>query len=300
MKKILFMFIALVSLLNASKSEISVSILPQKYFLEKIVKDKFDINVMVKPGASPHSYEPKTSQMKSLNNSKIYFYTGIEFEKAWLEKFKKSAPNTLFVDSSANIQRIAMEEHSHEEEKTHDKHKHQDHKKHDHEDEHEHDGLDPHVWLDPVLAKIQAKNIYDAVVSIDETNKDFYTKNYEEFLKELDLLDSQIKEILKPYSKKSFMVFHPSWGYFAKRYDLNQIPIEMQGKEPKPNELIELVKDAKEHDIKIIFVSPQFSQKSAKTISTNIGGNVVAIDSLSEDWTNDLIKTANEIAKSYK
>lgn len=296
MKKILFMFIALVSLLNASKPEISVSILPQKYFLEKIAKDKFDINVMVKPGASPHSYEPKTSQMKSLNNSKIYFYTGIEFEKAWLEKFRKSAPNTLFVDSSANIQRIAMEEHSHEEEQTHDKHKHD--KKNDHEDEHE--GLDPHVWLDPILAKVQAKNIYDSLVFIDESNKEFYTKNYEEFIKELDSLDMQIKEILAPYAQKAFMVFHPSWGYFAKRYDLIQLPIEMQGKEPKPNELIELVKDAKEHNIKIIFVSPQFSQKSANTIASSIGGNVVAIDSLSIDWSNDLIKTANEIAKSYK
>ena len=290
MKKILFMFIALVSLLNASKPEISVSILPQKYFLEKIVKDKYDINVMVKPGASPHSYEPKTSQMKSLSNSKIYFYTGIEFEKAWLDKFKKSAPNTLFIDSSANIQRIAMQEHSHEGEvKAH---------KDSHEDDHE--GLDPHVWLDPVLAKVQAKNIYDAVVLIDESNKEFYTKNYEELLKELDSLHEQIKEILKPYANKSFMVFHPSWGYFASRYNLTQLPIEMQGKEPKPNELIELVKDAKENNIKIIFVSPQFSQKSANTIASNIGGNVVAIDSLSVDWTNDLIKTANEIAKSYK
>ena len=290
------MFIALVSLLNASKPEISVSILPQKYFLEKIVKDKFDINVMVKAGASPHTYEPKTSQMKSLSNSKIYFYTGIEFEKAWLNKFKKSAPNTLFVDSSAGIERIAMQEHSHEEEQTHDKHKHD--KKHDHEDEHE--GLDPHVWLDPVLAKVQAKNIYDAVVSIDEQNKDFYTKNYEEFIKELDLLDMQIKEILAPYSQKAFMVFHPSWGYFAKRYDLEQISIEIQGKEPKPNELIELVKDAKEHNIKIIFVSPQFSQKSAKTIASSIGGNVVAIDSLGENWANSLIDTATQIANSYK
>ena len=298
MKKILFMFIALVSLLNASKPEISVSILPQKYFLEKIVKDKFDINVMVKAGASPHTYEPKTSQMKSLSNSKIYFYTGIEFEKAWLDKFKKSAPNTLFVDSSAGIERIAMQEHSHEEEQTHDKHKHD--KKHDHEDEHEHEGLDPHVWLDPVLAKVQAKNIYDSVVSIDESNKDFYTKNYEEFIKELDLLDMQIKEILAPYSQKAFMVFHPSWGYFASRYNLEQIPIEMQGKEPKPNELIELVKDAKEHNIKIIFVSPQFSQKSAKTIASSIGGNVVAIDSLGENWANSLIDTATQIANSYK
>lgn len=298
MKKVLFIFIALVSFLYASKPEISVSIAPQKYFLEKIAKDKFDINVMVKAGSSPHTYEPKTSQMKSLSNSKIYFYTGIEFEKAWLDKFKKSAPNTIFVDSSVGIERIAMQEHSHEEETKSNNHK--DEKHDDHEDEHDHEGLDPHVWLDPVLVKIQAKNIYEAVVSIDEQNKEFYTKNYEEFLKELDSLDVQIKEILKPYEHKAFMVFHPSWGYFAKRYDLEQISIEMQGKEPKPNELIELVKDAKIHNIKIIFVSPQFSQKSAKTIAQNIGGNVVAIDSLSENWEIDLLKTANEIGNSYK
>ena len=290
MKKIVFIFITLVSFLYASKPEISVSIAPQKYFLEKIAKDKFDINVMVKAGSSPHTYEPKTSQMKSLSNSKIYFFTGIEFEKAWLDKFKKSAPNTIFVDSSAGIERIAMLEHSHEEET----------KANNHKDEHDHEGLDPHVWLDPVLVKIQAKNIYEALVSIDDLNKEFYTKNYEEFLKELDSLDAKIKEILKPYEHKAFMVFHPSWGYFAKRYDLEQISIEVQGKEPKPNELVELVKDAKKHNIKIIFVSPQFSQKSAKTIAQNIGGNVVAIDSLGENWEIDLLKAANEIANSYK
>lgn len=298
MKKIVFIFITLVSFLYASKPEISVSIAPQKYFLEKIAKDKFDINVMVKAGSSPHTYEPKTSQMKSLSNSKIYFYTGIEFEKAWLDKFKKSAPNTIFVDSSAGIERMGMAEHSHEEESKATNHK--DEKHNDHEDEHDHEGLDPHVWLDPVLVKIQAKNIYEALVSIDELNKEFYTKNYEEFLKELDSLDAKIEEILKPYEHKPFMVFHPSWGYFAKRYDLEQISIEVQGKEPKPNELVELVKDAKKHNIKIIFVSPQFSQKSAKTIAQNIGGNVVAIDSLSENWEIDLLKAANEIANSYK
>ena len=294
MKKIVFIFITLVSFLYASKPEISVSIAPQKYFLEKIAKDKFDINVMVKAGSSPHTYEPKTSQMKSLSNSKIYFYTGIEFEKAWLDKFKKSAPNTIFVDSSAGIERMGMKEHSHEEETNSNNHKDEKH------DDHDHEGLDPHVWLDPILVKIQAKNIYDAVVSIDDSNKEFYTKNYEEFLNELDSLDVQIKEILKPYSQKAFMVFHPSWGYFAKRYDLEQISIEVQGKEPKPNELVELVKDAKKHNIKIIFVSPQFSQKSAKTIAQNIGGNVVAIDSLSENWEIDLLKAANEIVNSYK
>ena len=113
-------------------------------------------------------------------------------------------------------------------------------------------------------------------------------------------MDKEIETILNPYKEKAFMVFHPSWGYFAKRYNLEQIPIEIQGKEPKPNELVELVKDAKEHNIKIIFVSPQFSQKSAKTIASNIGGNVVSIDSLGEDWANSLIGTASSIANSYK
>lgn len=297
MKKIVFIFIALVSFLYASKPEISVSIAPQKYFLEKITKDKFDINVMVKSGSSPHTYEPKTSQMKSLSNSKIYFYTGIEFEKAWLDKFKKSAPNTLFIDSSASIERIAMEEHSHEEEGP-EGHKHEKHN--DHEDEHDHDGLDPHVWLDPVLVKVQAKNIYEAVVSIDLENKEFYTKNYEEFLKELDSLDAQIKEILKPYEHKAFMVFHPSWGYFAKRYNLEEISIEIEGKEPKPSELVQLIQKAKEHNIKIIFVSPQFSQKSAKAISKNIKANIFEIDPLSQDWEQSMLDTANQIANSYK
>ena len=293
MRNYLLIFMLFTTILFASKQELTVTILPQKYFVQKIVKDKFDINVMVKPGASPHTYEPKSSQMKSLSNSKIYFYTGVSFENAWLDKFKLSAKNTIFVDTAVGIEKLAMEAHSHEGEE-HNEHK--DEAKHDHENE----ALDPHIWLDPILVKIQAKNIYDAIVKIDSQNSDFYKTNYEEFLKELDLINNELETILKPYEDKAFMVFHPSWGYFAKRYDLEQIPIELQGKEPKPNELVELIKDAKEHDIKIVFVSPQFSQKSAKTISQNVGANVVSINPLSDDWYNNMLFVANEIAKSYK
>ena len=292
MKRILFLFIAAFTILNASKQELTVSISPQKYFVQKIVKDKFDINVMVKPGASPHTYEPKSSQMKSLSNSKIYFYTGVSFENAWLDKFKLSAKNTIFVDTAVGIEKLAMEAHSHEGEE-HNEHK--DEAKHDHENE----ALDPHIWLDPILVKIQAKNIYDAIVKIDSQNSDFYKTNYEEFIKELDSLDENIKTILKPYQDKAFMVFHPSWGYFAKRYNLEQISVEVEGKEPKPNELVELIKDAKIHDIKIVFVSPQFSQKTAKTISSSINAKVVSIDALDENWASSILSTAKEIANSY-
>ena len=292
MKRILFLFIAAFTILNASKQELTVSISPQKYFVQKIVKDKFDINVMVKPGASPHTYEPKSSQMKSLSNSKIYFYTGVSFENAWLDKFKLSAKNTIFVDTAVGIEKLAMEAHSHEGEE-HNEHK--DEAKHDHENE----ALDPHIWLDPILVKIQAKNIYDAIVKIDSQNSDFYKTNYEEFLKELDLINNELETILKPYENRAFMVFHPSWGYFAKRYNLEQISVEVEGKEPKPNELVELIKDAKIHDIKIVFVSPQFSQKTAKTISSSINAKVVSIDALDENWASSILNTAKEIANSY-
>ena len=294
MKKIIFLFIVMFSFLNASTQELTVNILPQKYFVEKIVKDKFTINVMVKPGASPHNFEPKPSQMRSLVASKVYFLIGDATEKNWIEKFKQNAKNTLFVDTTIGVEKIEMAKHEHEEVAQH------DHKKDEKDEEHDHSGLDPHIWLDPVLVKIQAKNIYEAMIKIDSANSDFYKTNYEEFIKELETLDSNIKTILAPHKDKAFMVFHPSWGYFAKRYDLEQISIEIEGKEPKPNELVELIEESKKHDIKIVFVSPQFSQKSAQAISKNIGANVVAIDPLSDNWYENLQKVANEIANSYK
>ena len=329
MKKIFIIFSILASYILAN--EVTVSILPQKYFVKKIAQDKVHVNVMVKPGASPATYEPKTSQMRMLSKSIAYFTIDVPFEKSWLEKFKNANKNMLIVDTSMGIKKLEMEAHNHEEHDDHDEHKdHDDHKKHDehddhekhadHEehddhkthddhdehdenenhDEHEHSGLDPHIWLDPILVKIQAKNIYEALVKVDSKNKEFYTKNYKSFLNELDVLDTKIKNILAPYHDKAFMVFHPSWGYFSKRYDLEQISIEVQGKEPKPAQLVELIKEAKKHDIKIVFVSPQFSQNGAKTISNSIKGNVAIINPLSLKWDENLIKVANEIAKTYK
>ncbi len=310
MKKLFLLFLALNFSLFAK--EVTVSILPQKYFVEKIAKDKISVNVMVQPGFSPATYEPKTSQMKKLANSKVYFSIGVPFEKAWLEKFKNANKNLLVVDTTEGIEKLPMAKHSHEEEhdehkEEHDEHKHDEHNhnsdhKHeqDHEDEHEHEGLDPHVWLDPILVKIQAKNIYKTLVKIDEANSEFYQTNYENFIKELDSLYLQLKEILTPVKDRAFMVFHPSWGYFAKRFTLEQIAVEVQGKEPKPNQLVELINEAKEHNIKIVFVAPQFSQKSAKVIASSIKGDAVIMDPLVENWKEGLIKTSKQIVDSYK
>merc|ERR1711941_97692 len=282
--------IALFNFLIAN--EVTVSILPQKYFVEKIAADKVKVNVMVKPGASPATYEPKTSQMRMLSNSIAYFSIDVPFEKVWLEKFKNANKKMLLVDTSKGIKKLEMQAHEHNDD---------DHD--EHEDEyktHKHEALDPHIWLDPILVKIQAKNIYEALVKLDNKNKEFYTKNYKNFILELDSLDKKLETILEAFEHKAFMVFHPSWGYFANRYDLEQISIEVEGKEPKPAQLIELVHEAKKHNLKIVFVSPQFSQNGAKTISKSINGNVEVINPLALKWDENLIKVATDIAKTYK
>jgi zinc transport system substrate-binding protein len=292
--------VLLLVLLNvfANKLEVTTSILPQKYFIEKIGGDKVIVNAMVQPGFSPHTYEPKISQMRQLSSSKAYFFIGVSFEQVWLEKFKAANKNLTFVDTTKGIEKIAMLEHSHEEEEEHDHHdKHKD-EKHDEHDDYE--GLDPHVWLDPILVKTMAKNIYVTLVELDSANKEYYQTNYENFIQELDALYLELKNSLAQVKGSAFMVFHPSWGYFAQRFGLEQIAVEVAGKEPKPNQMIELIEKAKEHKIKTLFVAPEFSQKSAKVIASSIQGKVVAISPLDEKWSETLRNAAKMIVESHQ
>jgi zinc transport system substrate-binding protein len=287
MKKILYIFILICSSLYAQKT-VTVSILPQKYFIEKIAKDKVKINVMVKPGFSPATYEPKTSQMKELINSDIYFSIGVPFEESWLSKFTDINKNMLLVDTAKGIKKNKMLGHHHHGEAEHEEH------------HHDEESLDPHIWLDPILVKTQAKNILDALVKVDTSNREFYYDNYKNFLIELDNLNTKLSNMLKGIKGKKFMVFHPSWGYFAKRYELEQEAVEKEGKDPKPKEMIALIEEAKDEGIKVLFVAPQFSKVAATTIAENIGGSVIEIDPLAYKWEDSLVDVSEKLVNTYK
>ena len=285
MRKI-FAFLCLGLVALYAKGQVSVSILPQEYFVKQIAGDAVEVNVMVGKGADPHTYEPKPKQMTALEKSDLYFAIGIEFEEAWLPKFQKSYPNLKIVKTDAGVEKIKFEGH----------HEHADHDHHDHE--HHHGEFDPHIWLDPVSVKIQAKNIAAALSEKYPENKALFEANLAKFEAQLDELDGFIKSTLANVKNREFIVYHPSWGYFAKRYDLEQIAIEVDGKEPKPAELKELIEEAKEHGVKVIFVAPQFSKKAAQTVAKESGASVVEIDQLPLDWDAELRKTAQIFAKS--
>lgn len=312
MRKI-FAFLCLGLVALYAKGQVSVSILPQQYFVKQIAGDAVEVNVMVGKGADPHTYEPKPKQMTALEKSDLYFAIGIEFEDAWLPKFQKSYPNLKIVKTDAGVEKIKFEghhehadhehgEHDHhhdaKHEHAHHEHKHE-HAGHDHHDhEHHHGEFDPHIWLDPVLVKIQAKNIAAALSEKYPENKALFEANLAKFEAKLDELDGFIKSTLANVKNREFIVYHPSWGYFAKRYDLEQIAIEVEGKEPKLAELKELIEEAKEHGVKVIFVAPQFSKKAAQTVAKESGASVVEIDQLPLDWDAELRKTAQIFAKS--
>jgi zinc transport system substrate-binding protein len=261
-----------------------VSIPPQKYFVEKIGGSFVQVSVMVPPGANPHIYEPRPSQMTALSKSKIYFAIGVTFETVWLPKFAKLNPQMQIVRTDRGIDKMAMVAHHHEEEEvTGDK----DSAKNAPIEESP-GILDPHVWAAPPEVRIIARNIQEALAEIDPSNSGIYQSNLETFLKEIDKLDKDLTEVFKGKKGLKFMVYHPAWGYFARAYGLEQVPVEIEGKEPKPGQLKDLITQSKKEGIKVIFVQPQFSTKSAETIAKAIGGQVIAADNLREDWERNL------------
>ncbi len=282
-----------------------VSIAPQEYFVERIGGEHVDVLVLLPPGASPHSFEPRSSQMVRLGEAHVYFAIGVEYEKTLLPRLKSMHSELDIIHTDHGIQKISMAGHEHSQDCSHehdnDKSGAYDHGHEAEDNGHKHDqeGLDPHVWLSPDLVMMQAYNIYEALVRARPEQKHIFQENLVDFLEEILVLDQEIKGILShvdPGAK--FMVFHPAWGYFARNYGLVQVPIEVEGKEPKAGDLQELIDTAKKEDIKIVFVSPQFSKKSAQTIADAIDGETVAIDPLDRNWKQNMLEVADKFSQA--
>jgi zinc transport system substrate-binding protein len=266
------------------KLAVFVSIPPQKYFLQQIGGQRLEVQVMVQPGASPATYEPKPRQMAAISRARIYFAIGVPFEKTWLKKIAAANPDMLVVHTDHDIQKIPMAANSIESERQGEK---------DHQDQH--GELDPHIWLSPALVMTQARTILNALAEIDPDHRAVYETNTKVFLSKLAALDADLKNTFADKQGSEFLVFHPSWGYFARSYGLKQVPIEIEGKDPKPAQLKALIEHAKKKHIHVIFVQPQFSSRSAELVAKAIGGRVISADPLASDWSGNLREVAQKL-----
>lgn len=242
-----------------------VSILPQADFVRQLGGDRVEVSVMMPPGANEHNYEPDTGQLKALSQANLYVKVGhLPFEDAWMERFVSTNRDMLVVDSSQSIEMI---EHN------------------------------PHIWLSPRLVKAQAETISAALVQLDPENQDYYLQQKQVFLKELDKLDQEITATLSGVKGKSFLVYHPAWGYFARDYGLQEVAIEEHGKEPGAREMSRIIDYAKKNQIKTIFDSSQHSTHSADAIAAELGARVVLLDPLAADYMDNMRKVAKTMAE---
>lgn len=274
---------------TGKKLVVFVSIPPQKYFLYQIGGQRLEVQVMVQPGASPATYEPKPRQMAAVSRARIYFAIGVPFEKIWLKKIAAANPDMQVVHTDYGIQKIPMAANSIESERQGEK---------DHQEQH--GEFDPHIWLSPPLVMIQARTILKALVEIDPDHRAVYETNTNVFLSKLEALDADLKNTFADKQGFEFLVFHPSWGYFARSYGLKQVPIEIEGKDPKPAQLKALIEHAQKKHINVIFVQPQFSARSAELVAKAIGGRVIVADPLASDWSGNLREVAQKLKAALK
>jgi zinc transport system substrate-binding protein len=253
---------------------VSMSILPQKYFASKIAGEGYVMNVLIPPGAGHSNYEPSPSQLTSLSASPLYLQMGrLGFEMAWMDRFLGVNPDMHVVDVSAGISYITGE---------HD---------HGHEDcLHDESGADPHVWLSPSNAFILAENTLTALKKSFPEDCLVFDTNYLNLLAEISLVDSAFKAGKEKLAGKTFFIYHPALAYLAQEYSMEQVSMEDNGKEPTPSHLRNMVNLAKEKNIRTIFIQQQFSTDNAKTLASEIGGTIVSIDPLSENWKDEMLK----------
>jgi len=254
---------------------ITVSIAPFKYFVEAIAGNDFSVNVMVPAGADPHVYEPVPEQINKLRNSSGYISNGyLGFEMNWLERFYETNKTMKKLCLGDNIDPIVSE--------------------HQHEGEHV-EGADPHYWVSPVSAKIMAESVKNFLILLNPAQGQKYEENYSIFLTKIDELDKQSREKFSSLKRRSFMIYHPNFAYIARDYNLEEIPVEFEGKEPNPSRLREMIDHARLDSVKIIFLQREYDPKNANAIAKEIGAEVMIVDPLSEEWLSSTTYILDEI-----
>lgn len=274
-----------VSLAQGAESlQVFVSVLPQQTLVERLGGDRVVVESLVRPGFSPHTYEPTPSQVARLSKADLYVRIGMPFEDAWLDRLRAVNPNMRILDARDGIALREIAAHDH------------DDTEHDHATDATE--LDPHLWTSPLLVKQMALTLRETLAALDPTHAPEYAANFTAFSAELDALDHDIRAELAHLTQRRFMVFHPAWGYFAATYGLTQIPIEKAGKEPGPRSLAALIDQARREQVRVIVVQPQFPRKAAEQVARAINGRVEVIDPLAPDYFHNLRQIARVIAAS--
>ncbi len=252
---------------------IAVSIVPQQSFVEAVCKDMAQVVVMIPPGSSPETNEPKPQEMELFSKADIYFSIGVPAEDANI--LPSVSVNTKLVklhDEAAEVYpELTME-----------------------------GGRDPHIWLSPKRVIIMIQAIAREMSGLDPENKDIYEKNAEAYIQELKTLDEEIKTALDGVKTRKFIVFHPAFAYLADDYDLQMYALEENGREATIDRLSEMTDLAKEEDIHVIFYQAEVDSRQSEAFAEEIGGKTIQLAPLAPNYIENLSEMAAVMAEAMK
>lgn len=270
---------------ESGSNTVFVSIQPLKYFVQFIADSSLQVEVLVPPGSGPELFEPTPQQIAELTQAKAYFSIGLlDFEKGMKQKLKDNA-KFRYIDLSQGLELIKGEcEHNHN---------HESHQGHSH-------AIDPHTWMSAINAKVMAKNIAQNLSALFPEMEAEFTANLNRLESQIDSVDNTIRNILTASGRKTFVIYHPALGYYARDYGLEQLSVEQEGKNPSAKGVMELVERCKVEGITTILSQSQFDTRNAQTIADELAGTVIKVDPLQENWAESMIFIANAIAGNVK
>ena len=257
---------------DPGKPRVFVSIAPLGYFTGRIAGRHVTVSVLIAPGGNPHTYTPTPRQIVRLSRAGLLLCAGSGFQQIVSSKLARGNTQLRVANVAEGI-----DAHGH----------------------HEH-GTDSHIWMSPRIAKTLAAGVCRELCMLDPPHAEDYRSNLRKLQNDLDAIDARLTKTLAPLKGKTFFVFHPALGYFAKDYGLIQEAVESEGKSPGPRYRSDLIARAKAAGVKTIFVQPQFSRQAADIIAKEIGGKVAVLDPLSADYINNLEHIAEELQKALQ
>lgn len=290
-KKLLFLFIvvSVIFLFGCSANEknnnsntenkinVAVSIVPQETFVRVVGGDKVDVTTMIPPGKSPENFAPTPDIMEKFSEANIYFTVGVPTERASiLPKVGEFNKDVKIVDMADEVSKVYGER------------------------KFESGDRDPHIWLSPKRAKVMVQIIAKELSTVDPSNEDFYESNAEKYISELDEVDAEIKNSLSSLKEKTFICYHPAFGYFAEDYGLQMIALENEGKEATIEDFQKTIDFAKKEGIKVIFYQAEIDSKQSKTLASEIGGKAEMIEPLSPEYIDNLKIMAETFKKAME
>jgi zinc transport system substrate-binding protein len=280
MRKILLLFLVLLGSCFApssksSKPVVLVTIQPYAYFVEQIAGNTVSIEIFVPPSANPHTYEPTPKQVEKFARAKIWFRYGDSIEQKILPFLREK--KVTDVDLSKSVHLLASAEPC----------------------GHAHEGKDLHVWLNPQLALKQAKEISAELIRAWPEHQKLFEQNYSNLAQRLEALDQEIKTELKPFKNSYLLISHPALGYYCERYGLHQLSVECEGKDPLPQQVARVVKEAQEKKVKVVFTEPQYNNKGASLIAKKLKLPTHEIDPYASDYFKMMHDITKSIVKYY-